>query len=152
MTGVVILEAVLIALSLLFITATVLPFIRSDKWWIRMFDFPRMQFAFGGVLTIALYLPVWDAQSVTPSVILALLVLCVSYQGYKMYPYTFLASKQVLSSDRHTDDSSLSLLISNVLRDNRNGGRYLEIVNESDPDILLAVETNTWWIEQALST
>ena len=61
MTGVVILEAVLITLSLLFITTTALPFIRRDEQWLRMFDFPRMQTALGGVVTVALYLPLWDA-------------------------------------------------------------------------------------------
>jgi endonuclease/exonuclease/phosphatase (EEP) superfamily protein YafD len=35
-----------------------------------------------------------------------------------------------------------------VLRDNRNIGKYLQIVKEADPDILLAVETNMWWTEQ----
>lgn len=148
MTGVVILEAVLITLSLLLITATALPFIRRDEWWIRMFDFPRMQIALGGVVTVALYLPLWDAKNVTLSVILALLVLCVLYQGYMMYPYTVLAAKQVLSSDRHNTHSSLSLLISNVLQNNRKADRYLKMVKEADPDILLAVETNTWWTEQ----
>ena len=148
MTGAFILKAVLITLSLLFIMATLLPFIRSDEWWIRMFDFPRMQIAVGGVVTVVLYLALRGTASVTSSVVIALLVPCVLYQGYKMYPYTFLASKQVLSSDQHTDDSGFSILISNVLRDNRNVGRYLEIVNAADPDILLAVETNSWWIEQ----
>jgi endonuclease/exonuclease/phosphatase (EEP) superfamily protein YafD len=148
MTGIVILKAVLITLSLFFITATALPFIRRDEWWIRMFDFPRTQIALGGVVIVALHLLLWKAESVTTSVILVLLVLCVLYQGYMMYPYTFLAAKQVLSSDRYKVDSSLSLLISNVLRDNCNAGRYLEIVKEADPDILLAVETNAWWIEQ----
>ena len=148
MKGVVILEAVLVTLSLFFIAATALPFIRSDEWWIRMFDFPRMQIALGGVVTVALYLPVGNTENVTTSVILALLVLCVLYQGYMMYPYTFLAAKQVRSSERGTGDSGLSLLISNVLRDNRNAGRYLEIVKEADPDVLLAVETDAWWVEQ----
>ncbi|MGH7964339.1 MAG: endonuclease/exonuclease/phosphatase family protein, partial [Candidatus Binatia bacterium] len=148
MIGVVILKAVLIVLSLVFITATVLPFLRSDEWWIRMFDFPRTQTAIGGLLTITLFLPLWDRGSITVSGILALLVLCVLYQGYKMYPYTFLAAKQVLTSDRHNTDSSFSLLISNVLRDNRNVKRYLEIVQEADPDILVAAETDHWWTEQ----
>jgi endonuclease/exonuclease/phosphatase (EEP) superfamily protein YafD len=113
-----------------------------------MFDFPRMQIALGGVLTVALSLPLGHTASVITRVILALLVLCVLYQGYMMYPYTVLAAKQVLSSERENVDSSVSLLISNVLRDNRNASRYLEIVKEADPDILLAVETDAWWIEQ----
>lgn len=138
----VILEASLLALSVFFIFATGLPFVRSDEWWIRMFDFPRAQIALGGLCTAGLRLGVGDLSSGAEKGVLALLALCVLYQGYRMYPYTFLASKQVLASARHNPDSSFSLLISNVLRDNRKVGKYLEIVRKADPDILLAVETN----------
>jgi endonuclease/exonuclease/phosphatase (EEP) superfamily protein YafD len=146
--GMVILEAPLLALSVFFILATGLPFIRSDEWWIRMFDFPRAQIALGGLCTAGLFLWVGDSNSGVGKGVLTLLVLCVLYQGYRMYPYTFLASQQVLASTAHRRDSSFSLLISNVLRENRNVAKYVEIIRAADPDLLLAVETDQWWTAQ----
>ena len=36
-------EIALITLGSLMIVATVLPLSRSEVWWIRIFDFPRLQ-------------------------------------------------------------------------------------------------------------
>ncbi|MGH7929803.1 MAG: endonuclease/exonuclease/phosphatase family protein [Candidatus Binatia bacterium] len=143
------LKATLIAVCLLFVVSTALPFIRTSSAWIRMFDFPRTHIAIGGLCVTLLYcLFVWDIKNVAENVMLAILMLCVLFQGYKISAYTFLASQQVLSSNRHSSDSTFSLLVSNVLMENRNAGKYLEIVREADPDILLAVETDQWWTEQ----
>ena len=113
-----------------------------------MFDFPRAQIALGGFCTAGLSLGIGGLDGGLEKGGFALLALCVLYQGYRMYPYTFLASKQVLASIRHRPDSSFSLLISNVLRENRNVAKYLEIVRAADPDILLAAETDQWWTTQ----
>ena len=107
-----------------------------------MLDFPRTHIAIGGVCVAVLYgLFVWDIKNGAESVMLAGLIACVLYQAYKMSPYTFLASQQVLSSNRHSSDATFSLLVSNVLLENRNATKYLEIVREADPDILFAAET-----------
>jgi uncharacterized membrane protein len=132
-------DVVLLAVSLFFIIATVLPFIRSDEWWIRMFDFPRAQIAIGGLCTAGLYLWVGDPKSEAGQLVLVLLGLCILYQGYSMYPYTFLAAKQVLASTQKNPVSRFSLLIANVFQDNKNVRRYLEIVHAMDPDLVFAV-------------
>ena|SRR5690348_15215242 len=119
------LDIVLSALNLCFILATGLPFIRSEKWWIRMFDFPRAQVALGGLLSVSLSLGVGNTGGGTADGLLALLALCVLYQGYRMFAYTILAPRQVLTSNGDDPAVSFSLLISSVLRDNRNVGRYL---------------------------
>lgn len=143
------LKAILISLSTLFIIATALPFSRTDSAWVRMFDFPRSQIAIGGFCITVLYcFFVWNIRNTAESVMLTLLVLCVLYQAYKMAPYTFFASQQVLDSNRPDADASFSLLISNVLMENRNAIKYLEIVREANADIMLAVETDQWWTEQ----
>jgi endonuclease/exonuclease/phosphatase (EEP) superfamily protein YafD len=141
-------DGVLLTFSLFFIIATVLPLVRSDEWWIRVFDFPRAQIAIGGLCTAGLYLWVGDPKSGADQLILVLLGLCILYQGYSIYPYTFLAAKQVLTSTQKNPVSRFSLLIANVLRDNKNVRRYLEIVRALDPDLVLAVETDQRWTEQ----
>lgn len=144
----------LIGLAIVFILATVLPLVRSDEWWIRIFDFPRAQIAIAGVLITAVYVYFWDTKNLIEDLVLGVLVLCVGYQAVKMFPYTVFAPKEVESAVSHADspanDSTarFSILIANVLMDNRASGRFLELVESYDPDIILTVETDDWWAEQ----
>ena len=127
------------------IAATALPLIRKDTWWIRIFDFPRLQITGGAVATLAAY-AFWQWQpGWLENIFLLGLVAASVYQAYMMYPYTPLARKQVQSSRTRDSGSTLSLLFANVLMDNRNASRLREIMIAADPDIILAVEVDNWW-------
>ena len=128
--------------------ATMLPLLRRDAWWVRIFDFPRLQITFILAATLAAYLLFeWDS-GLADNLFLVVLAACLIYQGYMMFPYTPLARKQVQQSAGASKDSCVSLLFANVLMDNRNAAKLKEIINEADPDIILTVETDDWWKEQ----
>ena len=76
-----------------------------------------------------------------------LLLPALAYQCYMMLPYTPLARKQVEQSVRSNEDSSISLLFSNVLMQNHEFAGLLKSIDDADPDIVLAVETDEWWRE-----
>lgn len=143
-------KILLIALALLLVAATALPILRFDQWWIRVFDFPRGQIAVAGVLLVAVYLYFWDPHRVHESLVLGLLVLAVIFQLVKIVPYTVLMPKQVLDAESGSDDDRLSLLVANVLMENRESAAFLDVVREYDPDVVVTLETDDWW-EQALS-
>ncbi|WP_211285788.1 endonuclease/exonuclease/phosphatase family protein [Marinobacter guineae] len=138
-------------MGLLVVIATALPLLRFNQWWIRIFDFPRGQITVAGIVLLALYLYFWDPYRIYESVVLGLLVLALGYQLVKMFPYTVLMPKQVLAAESRSDDARLSLLVANVLMDNREAEAFLAIVRKYDPDMILTVETDQWW-EQALRT
>lgn len=140
---------VLVVLSLILIIATALPILRFDQWWIRVFDFPRAQITIIGIVVLALYLYFWDKRHRYESVVLGLLVLAVGYQVVKMLPYTILMPKQVMLAESPSDDANLSLLVANVLIDNRKSEAFLQIVRDYNPDVILTLETDRWW-EEAL--
>lgn len=142
-------KIILVVLALLLVIATALPFLRFDLWWIRVFDFPRGQITIAGIMILALYLYFWDPHRVYESVALGLLVLAVGYQVVKIFPYTVLMPKQVLTAEAHSNDANLSLLAANVLMDNQESEAFLNVVREYDPDMILTVETDQWW-EEAL--
>ncbi|MFN2289148.1 MAG: endonuclease/exonuclease/phosphatase family protein [Chromatocurvus sp.] len=142
-------KTVLVVLALLLVIATALPLLRFDQWWIRVFDFPRAQITIAGIVLLALYLYFWKPQHVYESVVLGLLVLAVAYQVVKMFPYTPLMPRQVLSAESPSHDIRLSLLVANVLIDNRESEAFLAMVREYDPDMILTMETDQWW-EEAL--
>jgi endonuclease/exonuclease/phosphatase (EEP) superfamily protein YafD len=135
--------------ALFLIIATVLPLVREQAWWIRIFDFPRLQLAALAGIAAVLYGMLNRSSHPFDLVLLILLVVIVIYQGYRIFPYTPLASEQVKAGKPDPDRAGhLSLLISNVLMDNRKISRYLETINRYDPDIVIADETDDWWVEQ----
>jgi len=127
---------------------TALPLIRAEVWWIRIFDFPRLQIAVVAAITLAVYLLFIRDPDLAALIFVILLSLCVLYQMYMMFPYTRLAGKQVQQSKNETDETSVSLFTANVLQDNRSSNTLIEILRKADPDIILTVETDNWWREQ----
>jgi endonuclease/exonuclease/phosphatase (EEP) superfamily protein YafD len=141
-------KSVLIVIAVLIVAASALPWIRRDEWWIRVFDFPRLQIAVIGLLTWVSLLLVGDFSSVSEIVVFAALTLSLLYQGYKIYPYTAVAPQQVLDSAGSDPQRCVSLMVANVLMDNRNSERFLHIVGNADPDILLTLEPDDFWEQQ----
>ncbi|MEX0746738.1 MAG: endonuclease/exonuclease/phosphatase family protein, partial [Rhodothermales bacterium] len=142
-------RTLLTALAALFVATTVLPLVRHSAWWIRIFDFPRAQIFVAGIIITGLYFYFWDWKNLPQDVVIAVLVLCVAFQAYKMFPYTFIAREQVKSVETGSAEGKrISLLIANVLMENRQADRFLEYVDNFDPDIILAVETDQWWIDR----
>ena len=127
------------------ITATLLPFSRSEVWWIRTLDFPRIQIAIIGALILAADLAFrTDAGSIA-QIIRAALGLCILYQAYEIRPYTMLSGKEVQPAKKPRRGSTLSLLLANVKMDNRNSAQLRKIIAAADPDVILAVEVDAWW-------
>jgi endonuclease/exonuclease/phosphatase (EEP) superfamily protein YafD len=141
--------AVSIGLGLLMIAATIVPLIRRDDWWIRIFDFPRLQITALLALALAGFLAYSEPRTPLELAYLGALTLAFVYQAYRMYPYTALHRKQVQRSRRATEASSASFLFANVLMSNRRAHALLELIRRHDPDVVLAVETDAWW-EEAL--
>ena len=132
-------------LSTISVAATVASLIKWDDWWIRVFDFPRLQICFITILAMILLAPLsWDFL-VSKWILFSLLGISLIYQFSKIYPYTVLAKKQVLGSNDPGDDNTISLLISNVLTTNKKSHELIQLVKENKPDVLLALETNLWW-------
>lgn len=131
--------------ELFFIAVTLAPFIRSDAWWIRTLEFPRIQIAIISVVIVAVDWVVRTDPGPGTQILRAALVLCVIYHGYKIYPYTRLARKQVEPAQNPRKESTLSLLLANVKMENRNAVALREIIAEADPDVILIVEADAWW-------
>ncbi|WP_324671680.1 endonuclease/exonuclease/phosphatase family protein [Hymenobacter sp. GOD-10R] len=137
--------------GVLALVATLLPLLRQQAWWIRVFDFPRLQIV-GVSLGSALAAWLLGAHHWPAGVVLlALLVLASGYQLFRILPYTPLRPKQVADSTLSGSAArqrEISLLVTNVLMTNRDAGRCLRVIQDYNPDIILAVETDQWWLDQ----
>ncbi len=131
--------------GLLFIAITLLPLVRKDHWIVRGFDFPHVQITIVNLALLAIFFIFFELDSTIDIVFVTLLTGCIVYQGVIIFPYTPLAGVKVKKSRHPDNDSRLSLMVTNVLMDNKNVDKCLKIIEETDPDLLLMVETNKWW-------
>ncbi|MDP2316952.1 MAG: endonuclease/exonuclease/phosphatase family protein [Pseudomonadota bacterium] len=131
-----------IALAGVVVTTTVLPFVGATAWWVRIFDFPRLQIAAVGVGTLALAALGFERRDRPWLVGVGA---CVAWQSGAVLPFTPLGPREV--EPAREGAPRLRLLVSNVFQDNRDAGLLLEAVAESDPDIFLAMETDAWWAD-----
>jgi endonuclease/exonuclease/phosphatase (EEP) superfamily protein YafD len=138
---------------MLLVGLTLLPLVRSSRWWIRLWDYPRLQLATAlAILLIAQCLCAFTdvAPDFAGSRLLILATGAASaWQLFRIWPYTVLHRLQSLpAASSPNGESRLSILVTNVLQDNRNAKGLLQIVRDADPDILIAAETNAWWDAQ----
>ncbi len=139
-------RAITYLLTSFVVAATLLPLLRREEWWVRVFDFPRPQILALGLLTAGfLVLRVSDEGSVYDWVALSAIGVAMMLQAYRLLPFTPLASRQVRAAQRWTEGSTISLLVANVQMRNREAERLLAIVRQAKPDLLLTLETDEWW-------
>ncbi|MEX0684970.1 MAG: endonuclease/exonuclease/phosphatase family protein [Balneolales bacterium] len=132
-------------MGVLMVAFTILPLVRTNAWWIRVLDFPRLQIFLASIITLVAFFILMKNTIDSYSLLLAL-GLCTAYQGARIFPYTPLAGLQVPSGIR-AGENSFTLFFANVLMENRESDRLKAIIHDIDPDIILVVETDLWWQE-----
>src|SRR5690606_12837518 len=90
---------VAVLLSLISIVAMIASMVKWDDWWVRMFDFPRLQITFITIAAMALMLLPPNPPGFWNWTLVGLLLVSLVYQLAKIYPYTWLAKKQVQTYD-----------------------------------------------------
>lgn len=135
------------ALAVFLIAAAMLPWIRQGDWWIRIFDFPRLQLATAGLVLVIAYRFV--ESSLTAWLLQAAVLAATAYQVWRIRPFTPLVPRQVADADPdETDRSRVKVMVANVLMPNRRAADLMALVRRHQPDLLLAVEADGWWEEQ----
>ncbi|MFB6098595.1 MAG: endonuclease/exonuclease/phosphatase family protein [Salinibacter sp.] len=138
----------LLAGAAFFITGTVLPLFSHDHWVVRFFDFPRVQLATGITLTLTGFVLV-EPSTPADYGAMALLGACLVYQVDHILAYTLLSPQQVKWAPREGGDTErVSVLVANVEIDNRNSEPLLDLIDERQPDLVFAIETDEWWAGQ----
>lgn len=137
-------------LSVVLVFATAVTLLRSNAWWIRIFDFPRIQIALLIGLTLAGYavLHIYGRLRPWEYALAAVVGLALIWQLISIAPYTAIYPKQMSDSHAETDSNRISLLIYNVLYNNQEVESLRELIRDTDPDIILLSEPTEWWLEQ----
>lgn len=130
---------------------TIASLTKFDEWWVRAFDFPRIQISFLILVVLIITMLISPYEELWQIILTGLLALSLIYQLIKIFPYTLLSRKQVLSFHGNDPKAIISILVSNVLTTNTKYDKLIDLVNRKKPDVLLTLETDKKW-EEELST
>lgn len=144
------LQSITLVLGAVAVLATALSLVRAKVWWVRIWDFPRVQVALVGLAALALGAASgsWWRGTAAWTTLAAITLAAVVFQGALVWRYTRLAPREVQDSDESDPARQFSLVVSNVLQSNRQAERLLGVVREADADVVLCVETDEWWRER----
>ncbi len=137
-----------IVLSVLIIISSVLSLIYDiPRWYLKVLDFPRVIQLVLSILIFIFFVIIklrWDRGAI---LLIAGLVSAVLIQLSVIAPY-LLWPKEVPSVEAASVDekNTVSILLGNVLIDNKNSAKFLEVIEKSDPDMILAMEVDDWWV------
>ncbi len=134
------LEFLAVAAALLLVGLTLLPFLRWQVWWVRVWEYPRAQLA-AGLAVVGLVLPLVGQGGWLP---LTAVVAALLWQAWQISAYTPWHPVQVLPQTG-AESCGLRILVANVLQSNREARQLLALVERERPDLLLLLETDRWW-------
>lgn len=138
-------EIIVTFLGFLILIPTLASLTKFDHWLIRGFDFPRIQISLLMLLVLIFAIIVYSFKEIWHFIVVGFVIAGFVYQAIKIFPYTIFSKKQVLTFKKKDSNGTISILISNVLKPNKNSNKLIELVNKKQPDILLTLETNKRW-------
>jgi endonuclease/exonuclease/phosphatase (EEP) superfamily protein YafD len=123
---------------------TLAGFSSNPHWSVRLWDFPRAQIAIAALATgVGYYVCCHEGQPLDWAFV-AVVAATFAWQTWKILPYTPLAPRRVQRSDDPTAPR-IRLLITNVKMENQAHDLVLQAIEEADPDVVLALETDEAW-------
>ena len=132
----------------LLLLATFITLWRYEAWWVRGWDFPRLQVAVVAASVLLLQVVLLDFSASGSLVLVGLTVLCLVYQLWWIAAYTPFFPVEVKLAPGDDANNTISIMTANVLTTNKNAAGLLREVHKWRPDILVTLETNAWWQQQ----
>lgn len=143
----------IIVVSVCLIIVSLLSLIHElTYWYSKVLDFPRLQYLYLALiclLAFVLLMKLLNKKWRFSSILLSLgLIATITIQAILILPY-FMSDYEVPdAAETVKAESSVSILIANVLITNRESADFLQVVGNADPDMLLVMEVDEWWVNQ----
>ena len=118
-------------------------------WYSKVLDFPRAQYLIVAVVCLIAFAALNRRWKFPDFALVSGLAAAILIQSLLIMPY-LVGAPAVTGAEAATveKESTVGILIANVLITNRKADGFLEIINNRDPDMLLAMEVDKWWMEQ----
>jgi endonuclease/exonuclease/phosphatase (EEP) superfamily protein YafD len=136
----------LMTIGYAFMVFSLIPLIRSDYWFVRIFDYPRSQKFWITLGVFSAFLPLANWSDTHDKIFLGLLFLNIIYLLSQIWDYTPLATIQMKKNSGA--GARVRIFIANVFQDNRRFDLCCAMIREHDPDIILLVETDEEWLRK----
>ncbi|NDV90590.1 endonuclease [Alteromonas sp. 345S023] len=137
-------------LAILLIAVTFAPSLPSAHWLVRVWEFPRLQI-FSLMLGVFVARAYMEGFALFTSPLLAFLYIallgCAIYQVFWIIPYTPLVPREVKKCKTPDKNKQISILSSNVYMPNNEFQKLLQHIDDTDPDIVVTLESNKKWQE-----
>lgn len=127
---------------------SLIPLIKNDYWAFRVFEYPRLQKLFLNLAVIIIYSSLFDLNTPPDLFFIALLIANSAYLSYQIYPFTVFSKKVILQVSEADVKNQITIVSANVFQDNKNTAGCLKMLYKNDPDIILLLETDSYWYEQ----
>jgi endonuclease/exonuclease/phosphatase (EEP) superfamily protein YafD len=136
----------LFIVGFLTIVISLIPILKNEAWYIRIFDYPRSQKFWINLITMFLFLTVSFTGKTMDFAFAGVLVANQFYLLSQIWNYTTFAPNQ-MKANTEGNNNSIALFIANVYQDNRNFDPCKNLIRTLQPDIFLLVETDKGWVE-----
>ncbi len=132
----------LVALAAVLVLLSFLPLWRTDEWWVREWDYPRLQVA--ALLVVVTAALAW-ARVRRAWWLLGAMAAALAWQVSHFLAYLPPYPEEVASAANCPEERSLSLLNANVLLTNQHYAPLLKLIAARKPDVLLLLEPGSEW-------
>lgn len=142
-----VLKFVLYTIALLIAVFSILSIFRNtENRILKMMDFLRIQYFIISVFCLIVILFVIKKWRWYKYLILLFITSGIVVNGSYIINYTSLVPETVPTSKTISSTAAqFSLLLANVKMSNRNSQNLISIINQRDPDLILAMEVDKWW-------
>ncbi|MEX2565909.1 MAG: hypothetical protein WD431_08205, partial [Cyclobacteriaceae bacterium] len=131
--------------GLVAIVITALPIIDTGTWWIRIFDFPRVQISVFGLFVLLLAILFLKDKRHIKFPFIFLLLAAISFQFVMISPFTPLLQVSAKAATTEVEENQFTLLMSNVRMENKDRKKLMNLIKRKDPDLILLTEPDLLW-------
>lgn len=127
--------------------AALFPFWNHGSWFVRGFDFPRLQIFIVNILLLVFAITS-NSLGLAPifyTLLIGILSICLYFDIYRIFPYTIFHTKESIDYTSEKILGSVSVITSNVFIFNSKYGKIIRLIAQEKPDLVLLLETDEKW-------
>jgi endonuclease/exonuclease/phosphatase (EEP) superfamily protein YafD len=133
---------VLAVVVLMLLALSTLPYVETNRWFVRVADFPRLQLLVAIAATLIAAVLLLRRRRLLAGMVVTALLVAATLHAITLWPYRPGGAAFI---DACEPGRELSILVSNVLMENRRADALLATAEREQPDLFLALETDAWW-------